>query len=92
MLYCRRCGWSGMLERDYGALRCPDCKSKTIKNSRDPFISKRLKKNLKKPRKQIKKIKNMGLQILILEDTSRTKKRAFAKVNTTNYKNYSYKG
>jgi len=77
-----------MLERDIAQLRCPDCKSLNVKNSTDPFASKRLAKNWKKKRIPAKQIKNFGLQILKLEDTSRQHSKAFSRMNTNTYGNY----
>jgi hypothetical protein len=85
MFYCRRCEWSGLLDRDVNILRCPDCKSDKVNTTRDPFAPKRIKKNWKKPRKPETKIKNMGLQILVLEDSSRSASKGFRKCNTTKY-------
>ena len=88
MLHCRRCEWAGLLDRDVAILHCPNCKSTHIRNSRDPFVTKKLKKNWAKPRKQLKKVKNFGLQILILEDTSRSASKGFSRCNTNTYENY----
>lgn len=85
MFYCGRCNWSGMLEHYDMVPLCPDCKSTKLRDRRDPFAPKRLKKNWKKPRKRQKKIKNMGLSYQTIQDNSRKQKKAFARMNTNTY-------
>ena len=86
MLYCRRCDWMGMLNDDVvQALKCPDCGSLNVKRSPNPFDTKRLTKSWKKPHKRSKKIKNMGLGSIPLEDNMRIQKKAFSRMNTKKY-------